>query len=102
MPTLNSHTHCQAEPANAITQAWQRVWLFQRSTKTTDKPTMEKEARLPNSGFAKKRVQWLIEHSATHQILCYVDSLVLRNPLLRKAANRCMILKKKKHKINRT
>ncbi len=42
-----------------------------------------------NSGFAKKRVQWLIQHSATHQILWYVDSLVLRNPLLRKAAKRC-------------
>jgi hypothetical protein len=41
-----------------------------------------------NSGFAKKRVQWLIEHSTSHQLLCYVDSLVLRNPLLRKAAKR--------------
>ncbi|KMQ70094.1 hypothetical protein [Chryseobacterium koreense] len=42
-----------------------------------------------NSGFAKKRVQWLIEHSTSHQILWCIDSLVLRNPLLRKAANRC-------------
>ncbi len=42
-----------------------------------------------NSGFAKKRVQWLIEHSTSHQLLWYVDSLVLRNPLLRKAAKRC-------------
>ncbi len=41
-----------------------------------------------NSGFAKKRVQWLIEHSTSHQLLCYVDSFELRNPLLRKAANR--------------
>jgi hypothetical protein len=41
-----------------------------------------------NSGFAKKRVQWLIEHSTSHQLLWYVDSLVLRNPLLRKAPNR--------------
>jgi hypothetical protein len=41
-----------------------------------------------NSGFAKKRVQWLIEHSTSHQLLWYVDNLVLRNPLLRKAANR--------------
>ncbi len=41
-----------------------------------------------NSGFAKKRVQWLIEHSTSHQILCYIDSFELRNPLLRKAANR--------------
>ena len=39
-----------------------------------------------NSGFAKKRVQWLIEHSTSHQILCYVDRFELRNPLLRKAA----------------
>jgi len=41
-----------------------------------------------NSGFAKKRVQWLIEHSTSHQLLCYVDSFELRNPLLRKAAKR--------------
>ncbi len=87
-PTLHSHTHCQVAPANAQTKAWQRVWLFQRSTKTTNKPTDEKEARLPSSGFAKKRVQWLIEHSTSHQLLCYVDSFVFRNPLLRKAVNR--------------
>ena len=41
-----------------------------------------------NSGFAKKRVQWLIEHSTSYQHLWFIDSLVLRNPLLRKAANR--------------
>jgi hypothetical protein len=52
---------------------------------------LEKKARLPNSGFAKKRVKRLIEHSTSHQLLWYVDSLVLRNPLLRKAANRCML-----------
>jgi hypothetical protein len=50
---------------------------------------MTKEARRHNSGFAKKRVQWLIEHSTSHQHLCYVDNFVLRNPLLRKAAKRC-------------
>jgi hypothetical protein len=41
-----------------------------------------------NSGFAKKRVQWLIEHSTSHQLLWCIDSSVLRNPLLRKAAKR--------------
>lgn len=46
-----------------------------------------------NSGFAKKRVQWLFEHSTSHQLLCYVDSFELRNPLLRKAAKRCMLLR---------
>ena len=47
-----------------------------------------KEGRSANSGFAKKRVQWLNEHSTSHQLLWYVDSLLLRNPLLRKAAKR--------------
>jgi len=42
-----------------------------------------------NSGLAKKRVQWLIEHSASYQLLWYIDSLVLRIPLLSQAANRC-------------
>ena len=37
-----SHTHCQASPANAKTKAWQRVCLPNRTTKTTDKPTDEK------------------------------------------------------------
>jgi hypothetical protein len=45
-----------------------------------------------NSGFAKKRVQWLIEHSTSHQLLCYVDSFELRNPLLRKAAKRSDVI----------
>ena len=45
-----------------------------------------------NSGFAKKRVQWLIEHSTSHQLLWYIDSFVLRNPLLRKAAKRYVTL----------
>jgi len=88
MATLHSHTHCQAAPTNAQTQAWQRVCLSNRTTNQTNKLADEKEARLPNSGFAKKRVQWLIEHSTSHQLLCYVDSLVHRNPLLRKAAKR--------------
>lgn len=30
-----------------------------------------------NSGFAKKQVMWLIEHSTSHQLLWYVDRLVL-------------------------
>ena len=31
MPTLQSHTHCQAAQANAKTKACQRVWLPQRT-----------------------------------------------------------------------
>ena len=51
MLTLHSHTHCQAAQAHAHTQAWRRVWLPYRTTKTIDKQADEKEARLPNSVY---------------------------------------------------
>ncbi len=59
-----------------------------KTLQTMDRQAMTERTPAGNSGFAKKRVQWLIGHSTSHQILWYVDSLVLRNPLLRKAANR--------------
>ena len=48
MPTLHSHTHCQATQANAKTQAWQRVCLPKRTTKMTDIQADEKEHRSDN------------------------------------------------------
>jgi hypothetical protein len=60
----------------------QRVFGLDMTTIRTDRRASG------NSGFAKKRVQWLIEHPTSHQLLCYVDSFELRNPLLRKAAKR--------------
>ena len=56
--------------------------------KLTDINEIE-ESRTANRRLAKKRVQWLIEHSTSYQALCCVDSLVLRNPLLRQAPKRC-------------
>ncbi len=88
MPTLNSHTHCQAAPANAKTQAWQRVCLFNRTTKPTDKPADEKEHRSDNRRLAQWRVKWLIEHSTSHQLLRWIDSFVPRNPPHLQAENR--------------
>ncbi|MDP2089651.1 MAG: hypothetical protein Q8J84_09660 [Flavobacteriaceae bacterium] len=41
-----------------------------------------------HSTYPKVAVQWLIEHSTSHQILWYVDSEVLRNRHLRVAAKR--------------
>jgi len=41
-----------------------------------------------NSGFKKLGVQWLIEHSTSHQHLWWLDSFVLRNPQLLKPAKR--------------
>lgn len=54
--TPKSHTHCQASPAYAKTQAWQREGLPQ-SDKTTEKRADEKEARLPNVTYAQQRVR---------------------------------------------
>ena len=88
MPTLNSHTHCQAAQAHAKTKAWQRVCLSNRTTKTTDKPTDKEEHRTDNRRLAQWRVTWLIEHSTSHQLLWCIDSFVLRNPPLRQALER--------------
>jgi hypothetical protein len=54
MPTLNSHTHCQAAPANAQTKAWQRVCLPNRTTNTTDKPTDEKNTEAITAVLQKR------------------------------------------------
>ena len=89
-PTPRSHTHLQAAQADTQAKACKRVCLPNRTgtLQTRNDSTSTERRAACNSGFAKKRVQWLIEHSTSHQILWYVDSLVLRNPLLRKAANR--------------
>ena len=90
MPTLKQ-AHLQFAQANRTMPKLQKSLLSQRTTtQQMDRQiTYREEERRHNSGFAKKRVQWLIEHSTSHQLLWYVDSFVLRNPLLRKAANRC-------------
>ena len=89
MPTLKQ-AHLQFAQAYSTKPKLQKSLLSQRTTThlMDRQTTYREEERRHNSGFAKKRVQWLIEHSTSHQILWYVDSLVLRNPLLRKAAKR--------------
>ncbi len=51
------------------------------------------EARTGNRRLAQWRVMWLIEHSISHQLLWFIDSLVLRNPPLRQAPNRQTVQK---------
>ena len=86
MPTLHSHTHCQATQANATTKAWQRVCL---SNRTADRPTDDrKEQRRHNSTYPKGGVSYFADSFAV------AESSVLRmkfsgeNPALRVAANR--------------
>ena len=51
-------------------------------TRTTRTPA-------PNRRLAQWRVTWLIENSTSHQLLCCIDSFVLRNPPLRQALKCC-------------
>jgi hypothetical protein len=53
----------------------------------TTHPRTERRAT-DNSGFKKLAVQWLIEHSTSHQHLWWLDSFVLRNRQLLKPAKR--------------
>jgi hypothetical protein len=50
-------------------------------------PTRWTRTPAGNRRLVKWRVKWLIEHSTSYQLLCWVESLVLRNPLLRQAPN---------------
>jgi len=56
MPTLHSHTHCQVAPAQSQAKTWQRVCLSNRTTKTTDKLTDEKEHRSDNITYTQAGV----------------------------------------------
>jgi len=88
MPTLYSHTHCQAAQAQAQTKAWQRVCLSKRSTKTTDKPTNEKNtepvtAVWRNGGCSASYDSFVVGSSAVLRL-----NFCAKNPPLRQAANR--------------
>src|SRR5690554_1423196 len=52
------------------------------------KTQRSKEARTANRRLAQWRVKWLIEYSASHQLLWCIDSFVLLNPPLRQAPKR--------------
>ena len=81
MPTLNSHTHCQAAHANAQTKAWQRVCLPQRSTKPTEKRADEKEARLPNITYTQAGVSCFVgQLSDKFKVQFFARSSVVKIP----------------------
>jgi hypothetical protein len=83
--------------ANALTEKNQikisaTALLRQGDNNATVTGRHEKQ-RLPNSGFKKLAVQWLIEHSTSHQYLWWLDSFVLRNRQLLKPAKRQTVQK---------
>ena len=113
----NSHTHCQAAQANALTKAWQRVWLShpdkielkksslpsenkkyataQTDTTKTEKLSVDnglqgRRTRTTgyNSVLPQLAVTCKIEAECSYQTFVQVDSEVLRNRQLRQHANR--------------
>ena len=81
MPTHNSHTHCQTTPAKAQSQAWQRVRLSNRTTKTTDKPTDEKEHRSDNITYTQAGVSCFVgQESGKFKVQFFVGSSVVKCP----------------------
>jgi hypothetical protein len=68
---------------------------LKRKYRFTQMNTLMYTNRMPaaNKRLAQWRVTWLIEHSASHQHLWYIDSFVLRNPPLRQAPNRQSVQK---------
>jgi hypothetical protein len=78
---MHSHTHCQAAPANAQTKAWQRVCLPQRTTKTTDKTTDEKEHRSDNITYTQAGVSCFVgQLSGKLKVQFFVGSSVVKIP----------------------
>ena len=91
LSTPISHTHYQAAQANAKTQAWQRVCQSNRTTKTTDNQTDEKEHRSDNTGLAKVAVQCSADTFVVNQSLVLRINIYGENRHLRQARKRCMI-----------
>jgi hypothetical protein len=89
MPTLHSHTHCQAAQANAQTQAWQRVCLSQRSTKPTENRAEKEEARCPNITYTQAGVSSFVgQVNGKFKVRFFVGKFSGKNPCLRIAENR--------------
>ena len=77
----HSHTHCQAAQANAQTQAWQRVCLSNRTTKTTDKTTDEKEHRSDNITYTQAGGSCFEgQENAIFEVQFFVGSSVVKIP----------------------
>jgi hypothetical protein len=87
-PTLHSHTHCQAAQAHATTQAWQRVCLSHRTTKTTDKPEDEKEHRTGNTVLPKWRQKCYYETFVLNSTAVILLNFNTNNPPLRQYPKR--------------
>lgn len=81
MPTLHSHTHCQVAPANTQAKTWQRVFLSNSTTKTTDKLTDEKEHQSDNITYTQAWGSCSVgQESGKFKVQSFVGSSVVKIP----------------------
>jgi hypothetical protein len=83
-----SHTHCQVAPADTQAKTWQRVCLSNRTTKTTDKPTDEKNTEPITAVLQKWRCSASYDSEVVNQNLVLRLKFSGENRHLRQAANR--------------
>ena len=88
MPTLYSHTHCQAAQAYAQTLDWQRVCLSHRTVKPTDNQADEKEHRSDNSVYVAIAGEVVNRRSVLLSNIVLNGQESASNPLLHIHANR--------------
>lgn len=84
----NSQTHCQVAPAQAQTKTWQRVCPSNRTTKTTDKTTDDKEPRSDNSVYVAIAGEVVNRRSVLIRNIVLNGQLSASNPLLHIHAKR--------------
>ena len=81
MPTLHSHTHCQVAQADPQAKTWQRVCLSNRTTKTTDKLTDEKEHRSDNITYTQAGVSCFVgQEIGKFEVQFFVGSSMVKIP----------------------
>lgn len=98
MPTLRGHTHWQAPKAGTQTKACQRVCLPHAEKKKLKIPFPSKNFKnatarttltaKPTTDKTSQRGRGNLNVCPSNELLCYIDSKVLRNPPLRQAPNR--------------
>jgi hypothetical protein len=81
MPTLHSHTHCQVTLADTQAKTWQRVCLSNRTPKTTEKQSDEKEHRSDNITYTQAGVSCFVgQDSGKFKVQFFVGSSVVKIP----------------------
>lgn len=78
---FNSHTHCQVAPADTQAKTWQRVCLFNRTTKTTNKPEKEIEHRSDNITYTQAGVLCFVgQENSKFKVQLFVGNSVVKIP----------------------